>query len=1223
MRFLVCALFCLLLLPAAAQDGWKDFQQNRWTEARQAFEQAGEDRGLAWLAEQEGDDVQAARAWSRFLLAHPDDPTASSVWGLFVEAASSSAQSELLTSTGRALAENSAALPELRASARSQLAEQAGSESAAALGYVSNWKILGPFDNVSRSGLDKVLPPEQGLSFLQTVPGRDRRMIGWHDLPATHVGFVAPPQYLGQERGEVYYAATAVSGFSGKAWLRLDPSGACQVWLNGERVFYSSSYGSSSPAQADVFTIPVELKSGWNTLLVKLASEEDSYEADFRLRFTAPDSDVSLPLECVTTQAAPEAVKPQPPATVPMVSTRLARLQGSVAPDADLLRARNLLQLGRAAETVALLKEALTRQPDNGVLHWWLSWALASDGHSDEARLERDRARKLAPRLLSAEVSYQNDQISQGKTESALASLRKLAAQAPTNLEVRGALYLTYLQSDLTQDALREMLDLLKVAPTASNYELAIQLLQLSDRGQEAQSLLNEGLSRYPHEEELLSLRASATADRGDLPGALAQYQELARSFPESDYSDELAKLYRQSGDWKNVAASLERGRRYRPNNAEVVSDLGDAYRELGQQDKARQAYEEALRLDPGLADVREKLALVSGDKPVLELVSDTDVQPLLAAGATQEQYPDAPAVVLLDQGRVVLYPDMACLRSYHELIKVFDEGGAQRFARIGMFYNLRSSRPKLEVARIYKPDGTIQDVRDQASRGRINFPSLSAGDVLEYAYSVQDAPSGSLANHFWEEWFISTEVPVRLSRYVLVAPQNLTRLKIQPHGPGMPEPRVTRQGDWEIREWVLQEVARVQDHPLAAPARDVGDWLEMSTIGDWSEIADWYVDLSGPRCQPDEALRQKALELTRAAHTPEEKLRALQAYVARDIRYQTTPFRNSAYVPTDGKKVLEDRYGDCKDKSALLCAMLKAVGLNGKMVLLATRDEGLSPRLPAPYFNHAITLVELPGKTVWVDPTSDYQELTVLPIDDQGVGALVVTPGARALIPVPVSPADQHLVSMATHSRLAPDGNLQGTIECSYQGQFGYRLRAALLQLDKPARDKAMQGVVRRFLTERASSTRTQAVNLENPDKPVVLKMDFKANGYANNAGGFLLVKAPFAYDSDSLAHLSQLLEQAGAQDLELSGARSLRKITMSLELPKGMQAELPKPTSQKLPFASYKVSFANKGAQVTGLGELRVETMRVTPAEARALAGLLENFTRDLSQPLLVRKK
>lgn len=266
---------------------------------------------------------------------------------------------------------------------------------------------------------------------------------------------------------------------------------------------------------------------------------------------------------------------------------------------------------------------------------------------------------------------------------------------------------------------------------------------------------------------------------------------------------------------------------------------------------------------------------------------------------------------------------------------------------------------------------------------------------------------------------------------------------------------------------------------------------------------------------------------------------------------------------------------------------------------------------------------MELPGKTVWVDPTSDYQELNVLPIDDQGVGALVVTPGARALTPVPVSPADQHLVGMTSRSRLDANGNLEGGIELSYRGQFGYRLRAALLQLDKPARDKAMQGLVRRYLSERSSATRTQALNLENPDKPAILRMDFKSNGYANNAGGFLLVKAPFAFDGDSLAHLSQLLEQAGAQDLELAGARSLRKISMSLELPRGMQAEIPKPTGQKLPFASYKVSFSSRGSQVTGLGELRVETMRVTPAEARALAGLLDNFTRDLSQPLLVRKK
>jgi len=101
------------------------------------------------------------------------------------------------------------------------------------------------------------------------------------------------------------------------------------------------------------------------------------------------------------------------------------------------------------------------------------------------------------------------------------------------------------------------------------------------------------------------------------------------------------------------------------------------------------------------------------------------------------------------------------------------------------------------------------------------------------------------------------------------------------------------------------------------------GIWLDLSTIPSWRHVVEWYQGLSQPRCVPDAAIRARALELTRDAKTPQEKLKALVAFVSREIQYQTTPFRNSAYVPTLGKQVLRERYGDCKDKAALLTAML------------------------------------------------------------------------------------------------------------------------------------------------------------------------------------------------------------------------------------------------------------------------------------------------------------
>ena len=72
---------------------------------------------------------------------------------------------------------------------------------------------------------------------------------------------------------------------------------------------------------------------------------------------------------------------------------------------------------------------------------------------------------------------------------------------------------------------------------------------------------------------------------------------------------------------------------------------------------------------------------------------------------------------------------------------------------------------------------------------------------------------------------------------------------------------------------------------------------------------------------------------------------------------YAGTPFRLSAYVPTEGKQVIRERYGDCKDKAALLTALLSAVGIKANMALLSGRRHGVTPFLPSPRFAHAIAL--------------------------------------------------------------------------------------------------------------------------------------------------------------------------------------------------------------------------------------------------------------------------
>jgi hypothetical protein len=58
------------------------------------------------------------------------------------------------------------------------------------------------------------------------------------------------------------------------------------LWLNGERLYESLS---ARPATPDEDAIPALLKSGWNTLLVRVANETGDHALYLRLSDAAAD----------------------------------------------------------------------------------------------------------------------------------------------------------------------------------------------------------------------------------------------------------------------------------------------------------------------------------------------------------------------------------------------------------------------------------------------------------------------------------------------------------------------------------------------------------------------------------------------------------------------------------------------------------------------------------------------------------------------------------------------------------------------------------------------------------------------------------------------------------------------------------------------------------------------------------------------------------------------
>jgi hypothetical protein len=158
------------------------------------------------------------------------------------------------------------------------------------------------------------------------------------------------------------------------------------------------------------------------------------------------------------------------------------------------------------------------------------------------------------------------------------------------------------------------------------------------------------------------------------------------------------------------------------------------------------------------------------------------------------------------------------------------------------------------------------------------------------------------------------------------------------------------------------------------------------------------------------------------ATQNPSERALLALRFVQDQIRYLGMEEGIHGFKPHDPRQVLIRRYGDCKDKTFLLHAFLKMMGIASTPVLVnSTQGKSLPHYLPSPFlFDHIVLRIDLPGQPVWVDPTIPLQggstlESNSMPAYDWG---LPVFPEEQGLIPVISHPAKEPIV-IETHWRI------------------------------------------------------------------------------------------------------------------------------------------------------------------------------------------------------------
>jgi len=490
------------------------------------------------------------------------------------------------------LADDAEALPEVRALARLRLAQverargnlQRHAAQVKRLGFVTDWRAIGPFDDEGKRGLAEVQPPERELLLDAVYPGKAGE-ASWRAVPqeAIDSGYVDVGSALARARAACAHALALVEApREERVELWFGASGAARVLVNGAVAIEDRGY---HPARPDQRGAQVTLRRGVNRLQIKLCVQDEAMGFYLRL---------------VDGRGAALALPSAPPGALPPPVSPGAR-PAPVAGVVERLEAR-AAALGRRPGAAARLAEAQARVDLARAIAVLQPYELEDRRALAEAR----RAAALAPgsvdaRLLAAsleeDVNRRREQL-----DAALAA-------APDDPRVLVAVAEELVARGRANAGARLLEKAVQLAPgyAAARVFLALALDALGLDGRGA-VLLSEAAALLPTSPVAVKEAARSARRLGRLEEAAWLLRKaVSLRFDDAEARGSLAQLLLDRGDVDGAVALLAEGLRVHPGDADAVLRLADLLAANGRAAEAEPRYEEALRIAPASAEAWER----------------------------------------------------------------------------------------------------------------------------------------------------------------------------------------------------------------------------------------------------------------------------------------------------------------------------------------------------------------------------------------------------------------------------------------------------------------------------------------------------------------------------------------------------------------------------------------------------------------------------------------
>jgi hypothetical protein len=609
------------------------------------------------------------------------------------------------------------------------------------------------------------------------------------------------------------------------------------------------------------------------------------------------------------------------------------------------------------------------------------------------------------------------------------------------------------------------------------------------------------------------------------------------------------------------------------------------------------------------------------------------DIKPILAeierAGGLAE-HPDANALIIFEEGKTVFEESGEFTSVEHSLVKVLTDKGKEMFATRKIPYHRRYTTVKVPLARLIKADGEVIPVTEEFMKDgtseetqqmnileenfrrlSVTFPGLEVGDSLEMIVETEAKP---LVQGHYNDLILFQSVEPILRKDVVIDGPTARPLRFVIRD-GQLDFSKEEKGGRIIYRWKAVNQPKIEQELGMVTIVDIALRVVASTFKDWQELSRYGDKLNVGKVNSNEALKAKVAELTRDCRTKEEKILAIFHYISQKVRYMGSSMDLGAFIePHQATYTFEKQYGVCRDKSILMMAMLKEIGVKAYDAMINV-SRTTDPEIPIIFFEHAICGVVMEdGRIVYMDPTlelsSSFGETYV-----GGRYILLMDGQGKDLVKVPPIPAEQSLGSIQGETTVLADGSIEGKVRISGKGFYDFVLRSVAKQV--PTFQMPM---VFQQLGQNLAST-IKIENLKTAEftdlaKPYEITFQYKAKDYVVDVGRLMMFKIPFstqAFDLLSIGIFQLLADREERQyPIFLFSARGCRE-EETITIPAGFRIRaVPDPVEVKEGPVSIRLTASIKDNQVVFTSDFRTEKSTLDPQAYQSLRKAVKSLRR-----------